>query len=441
MFTQRRFFELCMALTLFALPVGPAHAALGDCGQPVSSGAQPSASDALFTLRAAVGIVQCPLSVCDVDSSCTISAADALRILKRAVGQSLELGCNGNCGGSTTTTTTSTTSTTLSGPPVWPASPDQYQPGEVSYLDTLTMPDTVEVAGARRTVATCCKDFGEISKDFIENGTNDIDNALALLAAGLTSFGVDFQAILDDSITSGDLVILLDHQGLNPASLPDEFALVQLVGAFEGSTTYTEAASGSGTFLLSRDAFVPGTGEPRNYDYPSLMTADSMSAGPFTLTLTIPFGFFSLDLETAAAEISAMPGVIAPEGVPYSDGKISGYLRVDDVFDALNAVLRSDTCACLGLTSDLYFKLQNGSWVGACRSDAATACSDPSESLCVSLAGNNVLADPPQVCSVIPSIISQQADLDLNDDPSQYEGLSIGLRFTAVGGQIVGVKP
>jgi hypothetical protein len=94
----------------------PAAATLGDCGQPKSSGAGPSAADALEVLRTAVGLSSCGTfddCTCDVDASGTVVAGDALRVLKKAVGQPQVLTCSCNV---TTTTTTTTSSSTL--PPV-----------------------------------------------------------------------------------------------------------------------------------------------------------------------------------------------------------------------------------------------------------------------------------------------------------------------------------
>jgi len=75
----------------------------GTCGDPISfaastaarafSGAAVTASDALATLQAAVGLLSCPLCVCDVNGSNTLSATDALTILQFAVGQSITLDC------------------------------------------------------------------------------------------------------------------------------------------------------------------------------------------------------------------------------------------------------------------------------------------------------------------------------------------------------------
>jgi hypothetical protein len=65
----------------------------GDCGQPVSTGASPSATDALFTLQTAVDQRSCPLCVCDVDDSGAVVASDALAILRASVGVSTSLEC------------------------------------------------------------------------------------------------------------------------------------------------------------------------------------------------------------------------------------------------------------------------------------------------------------------------------------------------------------
>ena len=75
-----------------------AHAALGDCGHPTSRGPTgPSATDALFVLRAAVGAELCKPCVCDADASGLIAATDALAILRSAVGLGPALTCFAVC--------------------------------------------------------------------------------------------------------------------------------------------------------------------------------------------------------------------------------------------------------------------------------------------------------------------------------------------------------
>lgn len=62
------------------------------CGDPVADSTI-TATDALFTLNAAVGLRACALCVCDVDGSTSVSASDALILLRFAVGQPYETSC------------------------------------------------------------------------------------------------------------------------------------------------------------------------------------------------------------------------------------------------------------------------------------------------------------------------------------------------------------
>ncbi len=63
------------------------------CGDADQNGSV-TASDALRVLRNAVGQADaCPLFICDVDSNALVQASDALRVLKKAVGQPITLTC------------------------------------------------------------------------------------------------------------------------------------------------------------------------------------------------------------------------------------------------------------------------------------------------------------------------------------------------------------
>lgn len=72
----------------------------GVCGDPIdppesTAGRQRAvtASDALFTLQAAVGTALCDLCVCDVNDSGGVTASDALLMLQGAVGQPVAFNC------------------------------------------------------------------------------------------------------------------------------------------------------------------------------------------------------------------------------------------------------------------------------------------------------------------------------------------------------------
>lgn len=71
-------------------------AAKGDCGQPSSSGASSTTSDALTVLKESVGqetACDTKKCICDVNSNGTVTTTDALQILRKAVGQPITLNC------------------------------------------------------------------------------------------------------------------------------------------------------------------------------------------------------------------------------------------------------------------------------------------------------------------------------------------------------------
>jgi hypothetical protein len=72
--------------TTTLLPPGP------ECGDPTGDSLT-TATDALFTLNAAVGLRACEPCVCDIDGSAAVTASDALVMLQRAVGQPYEPAC------------------------------------------------------------------------------------------------------------------------------------------------------------------------------------------------------------------------------------------------------------------------------------------------------------------------------------------------------------
>ncbi len=93
--SRSRVLLICFAV-LFALGGGPirtARAANGDCGQPLSSGVIPTATDALFILNVAVGFGTCEPCICDTDDSGATTATDALKTLSGAVGVQVDFAC------------------------------------------------------------------------------------------------------------------------------------------------------------------------------------------------------------------------------------------------------------------------------------------------------------------------------------------------------------
>jgi hypothetical protein len=100
---------VAFSVVMFSAPL-PASAVLGDCSQPVTGGATPTATDCLYILRTAVALDVCsPTCICAPKGSLPVSATDALVCLTAVVGQPTPLDCP--CGSSTTTSTDTTITT------------------------------------------------------------------------------------------------------------------------------------------------------------------------------------------------------------------------------------------------------------------------------------------------------------------------------------------
>jgi len=87
----------CAMLSLAPAAQHYATAANGDCGQPQSIGSGPKTTDALAALRKAVGspsACDAKPCICDVNGDGFVTTSDALRILRAAVGQAVELTCD-----------------------------------------------------------------------------------------------------------------------------------------------------------------------------------------------------------------------------------------------------------------------------------------------------------------------------------------------------------
>lgn len=90
-------FALLLLWVILAVPEPAAALYPGDCGKPGTSGLgngdAPTAGDALIVLKAAVGAETCSRIICDVENNGKVSAADALKVLSKAVGQAVTLTC------------------------------------------------------------------------------------------------------------------------------------------------------------------------------------------------------------------------------------------------------------------------------------------------------------------------------------------------------------
>jgi hypothetical protein len=63
------------------------------CGVPISRAEKPTSTDALYTLRTAVGLEECDVCECDVNADGNTTVSDALTILAASVDLEAKLDC------------------------------------------------------------------------------------------------------------------------------------------------------------------------------------------------------------------------------------------------------------------------------------------------------------------------------------------------------------
>jgi len=68
-----------------ALPEPGVNECREACGDAVCDGGEPKVSDALAVLKRALALYPCPLRICDVNHDGEVTAADALKVLRRSV--------------------------------------------------------------------------------------------------------------------------------------------------------------------------------------------------------------------------------------------------------------------------------------------------------------------------------------------------------------------
>ncbi len=309
---------------------------------------------------------------------------------------------------------------------MWPSTADDFAStaNANTYISKLITPELDE-----NDIPTCCKDFGDISKNA---GT---DNALAELDASISGFGASLAGSLQNGIEEGNVIILLDHRELESADDPDGFVLGWLNASFDGATTYQTAAAGQGQFLIDPASFIAGTGEPQIKFNPANMMQGNLTAGPTDVSLLLPLDSALLAVTVQKAEITGV-ATLSMDGVSYTAGTIAGYIALQNLFDALNE-LAAASCGCLGLGNTPLYENDGLGWDGNCVSNVGNLCPGADQEICRVIGGSNALNG--NFCGVLPSIFENSADIDTDGNPDTYEALSLGLEWIGVNAEVTGI--
>lgn len=190
--------------TTSTMPPGP------DCGDPTDDD-KITATDALYVLRTAVGLLECELDLCDFNGDNRISAVDAFGVLRTAVG----LATSPDCGGFGRAATTSSSvfvvdSLRKKAYVPLPQAPDpETGHGRVAIVNVAADPDKTD---PRRSVVMLShggKPSGTAidvvgSKVFVISGEDGVGGFIDIIDSATDSLTADSPIALPDGLQPGE---------------------------------------------------------------------------------------------------------------------------------------------------------------------------------------------------------------------------------------------
>ncbi len=261
------------------------------------------------------------------------------------------------------------------------------------------------------------------------DGDGDVDNAFGPMIGELGSLlGADVNAQLRFLISTGQLALGATWPTLTPPNVSEAIGVqvdfFDLVDVDNNPRTQE-------VWRADRDSFVPGFIAPRTRFVGGVIEGGALEAGPAdNFRMIIPLGDVPLPLIIDRATLRGEVSVDAP-GIGLADGTVGGVIRFGNFIGALNALLQSDFCSCLGLDSPMIdLSLGNGPRACVGQFDSGT-CEQRGQGLCGALADN---------CGLIMLILPGQMDVD-TDNNRRNDAFSVFLRLEGQGADIIGVTP
>lgn len=236
----------------------------------------------------------------------------------------------------------------------WPASSEAYATSHLSLMTRLEL--SPEAEGNK---------FGELLR----------------FLAGQADISVE--GYFDEYITTGQLVSLVDHQGVTVTSEAQAFLMTHFHGTWDEGTDWDAISSGTGAVTVDPENFDANSGTPLGaYDSATLSDGTLTGTNGY-MNLTLPEDNILSSIKMHESQLLASDVALSADGMSYA-GDLSGWISVAEWYESLNRAFES-MCACAGFTQgqDLWSQTEPG--VYDCEPDQfdTGACvGDENEELC-----------------------------------------------------------
>ena len=177
-----------------------------------------------------------------------------------------------------------------------------------------------------------------------EPNNNQFGDLLRFLA---TQADVAIEGYFADYIANGEMVTLIDHQGIAVTTDPQAFLMSHLSGDWAPEMTWESMLDGSGSVTLHSENYGSDSAVPLGAFESASLIDGVLNGFSGNLLLNIPEGNILSTLDVHETMLSANSVSLSNEGIGY-EATLTGWVSVAEFYESLNRAFEK-LCACAGI--------------------------------------------------------------------------------------------
>ncbi len=249
-----------------------------------------------------------------------------------------------------------------------------------------------------------------------EDENNQFGDLLRFLAG---QADVAIEGYFADYIANGEMVTLIDHQGISVTTEPQAFLLGHLSGSWAPDMTWDNMQDGSGSVMLSADNYAEGSNAPSGaYESATLIDGTLTGTGG-NLFLDIPEGNILSTIDVHETVLTANSISLSNDNVSYA-ATLSGWVSIAEFYESLNRAFEN-LCGCAGIGELENVWSQTAPGIYEC--DPQSYETDA----CVGTDNADLCIQALPLCSTLTYVI--RGDLDKDPDIPEEDAMSVILNI------------